>query len=845
MILSGEVRNGLASIISSNCSKCGDKIILETSSKVSGPKGYQRWECNLAAVWGQLATGGGHAPLQESMSVIGIPVMTKSTFIRTEREIGAWWGVKLQEYMAEAGAEEKRIAIEQNEYHQGVPAITVIVDGGWSKRAHKHSYNAKSGVAVIIGKNTGKLLFMGVRNKFCTACTLGHSKDNHACYKNWDKSSSEMETDILLEGFCKAESTHGVRYIRFIGDGDSSVYGTLLQHVPVWGRDIEKVECSNHACKCYRGSLEKLATENPSYKGKGGLTLKMRKRLTSAARCAIKMRSKESNRSRAIKLLEEDLINGPRHCFGYHEKCSTDFCTAAQQRQAAHTNSTDETGSASGDPIDDDIVDHDIESKFLFEDIFLYIKFSSLPFHMVYLRGKNNVFIIIDTGTIQDQQLLWEETTADNPAIEDEVRQGAHQPTELSQKLLHDIQVIISRLVAKVPQLIGNFTTNLAEAWMHMRCKFDGGKVINRSQSGSWEHRCMGAGLRLNLGQAWGSQTWNEMTHSQNITYQIATEAAMKKADSDRKRKSSDKAKKSRRQNKYSKVDNSTAARRAYSRHDNGTLPVDVTGDVPADYLSQLMDTFYQTKVIVNKAEILNVESKTQAQSDSNTWREERYKRITASVVGGICKLQKKTKRSKKVESMLYSKFRGNKATWYGNNKEQVSRDRYVNYQRQHGHPNLKTHTTGLVISHENPWIAASPDDRVHDPDSSDPWGLAEYKNPYSARLLTLSESCMKSTFCLEEVGASSFRLKQRHDYFFQVQCQLYCDDKPWCDFVLCTEKDMHIERIARDTLWWNEQIPKLRLFYFNSLLPELACPRFNTGGIRESVEPAIANTPN
>ena len=48
--------------------------------------------------------------------------------------------------MAEAGKEEKRLAEIRGEYHDGVPAITVIVDGGWSKRSHKHSYNANSGV---------------------------------------------------------------------------------------------------------------------------------------------------------------------------------------------------------------------------------------------------------------------------------------------------------------------------------------------------------------------------------------------------------------------------------------------------------------------------------------------------------------------------------------------------------------------------------------------------------------------------------------------------------------------------------------------------------------------------
>ena len=59
IVLVGERRDGLASIISSRCSKCGYNIPLETSTKVRGAKGYQRWECNLAAVWYQMSTGGG------------------------------------------------------------------------------------------------------------------------------------------------------------------------------------------------------------------------------------------------------------------------------------------------------------------------------------------------------------------------------------------------------------------------------------------------------------------------------------------------------------------------------------------------------------------------------------------------------------------------------------------------------------------------------------------------------------------------------------------------------------------------------------------------------------------
>ena len=332
IVLNGETRHGLASILTGQCSACQHTIVLETSPKVKGPKQYYRWECNLAAVWGQMATGGGHSHLEETMSVLGVPAMTKASFISTERSIGQWWKEKLAESMVEAGKEEKRLAQESGSYHEGVPAITVIVDGGWSKRSHKHSYNANSGVAIIVGKATGKLLHIGVRNKFCTACAQNIPQDKHVCFKNWTASSSEMETDIVVEGFIEAERVHGVRYTKFIGDGDSSVYPALVQRVPGWGHAIQKLECANHACKCYRGALERLVQDNPSYKGSGGLTEKMRKRLVGAARCAIKMRSKEPDRKVGVKKLKRDLLNGPDHCFGHHNHCSPDFCSTAKDR---------------------------------------------------------------------------------------------------------------------------------------------------------------------------------------------------------------------------------------------------------------------------------------------------------------------------------------------------------------------------------------------------------------------------------------------------------------------------------------------------------------------------------
>ena len=116
-----------------------------------------------------------------------------------------------------------------------------------------------------------------------------------------------MEADIILEGFKQVKQVHGVRYKRFVGDGNRSVYPTIIQSVPGWGRHIEKLECVNYASKCYRSALEENVMEKPEYKGKGGLTKKMHCRPTSAACCAIKMRSRETDINKEIKSLKRDL----------------------------------------------------------------------------------------------------------------------------------------------------------------------------------------------------------------------------------------------------------------------------------------------------------------------------------------------------------------------------------------------------------------------------------------------------------------------------------------------------------------------------------------------------------
>ena len=202
-----------------------------------------------------MSTGGGHARLNSILGTLDIPGMDSRMFSKTEHFFGDEMKTRLLEEMKKAADEEKQHAIETQEYHDGVPAITVVADAGWSKRTHKHSYNAKSGVAVIFGAHTKKLVFMGVRNKYCCICSIAESKKEdpprHHCYKNWDGSSAAMESDIISEGFRLSESMYGLRYMRIVGDGDSSVMSTIVQTVP-YGMFVTKIECANHACNEHR-----------------------------------------------------------------------------------------------------------------------------------------------------------------------------------------------------------------------------------------------------------------------------------------------------------------------------------------------------------------------------------------------------------------------------------------------------------------------------------------------------------------------------------------------------------------------------------------------------------------
>ena len=163
---------------------------------------------------------------------------------------------------------------------------------------------------------------------------------------------------------------------------------------------------------------------------------------------------------------------------------------------------------------------------------------------------------------------------------------------------------------------------------------------------------------------------------------------------------------------------------------------------------------------------------------------------------------------------------------------EPIAISKYVEYQQSNGHPDLTVCASGFIVSTQHPFLGASPDGAVYDPSNSlQPFGFLEIKCPYTARDISPLEACMSSSFCCRVASITRcVQLKESHAYFSQVQGQIAIGCRPWCNFVIYTNKIISVERISFNESFWNDKLlPKLILFYDNCV-PEIVSPVHNLG---------------
>ena len=132
----------------------------------------------------------------------------------------------------------------------------------------------------------------------------------------------------------------------------------------------------------------------------------------------------------------------------------------------------------------------------------------------------------------------------------------------------------------------------------------------------------------------------------------------------------------------------------------------------------------------------------------------------------------------------------------------------------------------GLIIPTILPWLAATPDCWVEDPQATPMQGIVELKNPHSCKNLMIDDSISaKKCTCLA-INNGRKSLKTTHENYYQVQNTIFCTGTKWCDFFLQTTVDMYCKRIAFDERMCSSILSKLREFYLCAILPELTLQR-------------------
>ena len=219
----------------------------------------------------------------------------------------------------------------------------------------------------------------------------------------------------------------------------------------------------------------------------------------------------------------------------------------------------------------------------------------------------------------------------------------------------------------------------------------------------------------------------------------------------------------------------------------------------------------------------------TKDQRHSALWQTHRRGRITAS----NCHRAFSTNPVTSVKSFLHAskELSHLEAVKWGIEKENVAKACYVNSTSHH--KDFGVRNTGLIVSLNNHFVAASPDGLVSC--SCHPDRLVEIKCPYKYKETTPTDSMALNdlNYCLTKEG----QLKKSHRYYCQVQTQLFVTQAPLCDFVVWTPHDMVILSIERDEQYLTNLNAKMQDFTINYLIPALISHKLENLNVLSAVD--------
>lgn len=238
------VRLGLSSKLRITCKNCN----LCDSTRTSETTCDRFYDINLRMVYGMRCIGKGQKSAELLCGILDLPPPPA----KFNDYIG-----KILKHTTDVSDNSMRIAARETvTANDGDSDLTVTFDGTLQKRGH----NSHHGVVAATSYDTGKILDVEILTNYCRGCKL--NQEDHKCVKNYEGSSGGMEAAGAMEIFQRSVSERGVRYINYLGDGDSKAYKTVCESKP-YGEDvqIEKLECVGHVQKRLGSRLRKLKKE--------------------------------------------------------------------------------------------------------------------------------------------------------------------------------------------------------------------------------------------------------------------------------------------------------------------------------------------------------------------------------------------------------------------------------------------------------------------------------------------------------------------------------------------------------------------------------------------------------
>ena len=219
--------------------------------------------------------------------------------------------------------------------------------------------------------------------------------------------------------------------------------------------------------------------------------------------------------------------------------------------------------------------------------------------------------------------------------------------------------------------------------------------------------------------------------------------------------------------------------------------------------------------------------------------------RVTASVCRAVCHTNLQKPSMPLLMKVVYPEklVFVNDATRWGIDNEPKARKQYTELMEK-THTEFSCSLSGFNLHTEKSIVGCSPDGYISYKCCG--LGTLEIKCPYSVKECIDGEDFRKKVKYLEKVvisGNPCVSLDKDHEFYYQVQCQMYATKRSFGDFyVWCPLRDVfHLERINADPQFVEEMVFRCMDYFYRVVLPEVLgkfWTRTNAKGVRAPRKP-------